>query len=92
MFKAGDSVSRIGEESVDGLVLKVTVDLGDSPGTVLEVGVGNSVRKVQAGACRRGEVEVMNARDVQLPPVEEIHQDGSTMPVAEGADVTAGVN
>lgn len=91
MFKAGDSVSRIGEESVDGLVLKVTVDMGDDPGTVLEVGVGNSVRKVQAGACGKG-VEVLHARDFDLPPVEEIRRDGATMPVAEGADVTAGVN
>lgn len=92
MFQAGDSVNRIGDKPVDGLVLKVTVDMGDDPGTVLEVGVGNGSRKVLASACERGEVEVMHARDVSLPPVEEINQDGDTMPSGEIDHVVASLN
>lgn len=95
MFQAGDSVNRIGDKPVDGLVLKVTVDMGDDPGTVLEVGVGEQVRKVTAGACG-SEPNADNDEEIWKQLAAEAAltagRDGETMPVAEGADVTAGVN
>lgn len=93
----GDKINRIGDEVVDGIVLRVTVDLGQGgPGNVVEVQIGDTVQSVFADACRV--VEVPKAappkREREKPdrPIAAIPRDGATMPSGSIDDVIANMN
>lgn len=91
MLRPGDSINRIGDEPVCGVVLRVAVDMGDGPGTILAVKVGEATRLVNAEACGREEI-VLHRLPPGMPdsafcvPVEKIEHDGATMPCADGEE------
>lgn len=54
-LREGDAVSRIGDQDVEGVVIRVAVDLGNGgPGNVVEVQAGDKVHKVLDEVCQRG--------------------------------------
>lgn len=78
-LQPGDEINRIGDEPVKGVVLSVSVDLGQGgPGNVVEVQVGNSTQSVFDESCGRVD-----------RPISAIGRDGATMPSGSGADPTA---
>jgi hypothetical protein len=95
MFERGMKVSRIGDEPVDGVVLQVTVDMGDEPGTIVEVAVGDETRKVFADACVIAQDDDEDRIWAELHAeqhIDAIGRDGDTMPSGSIDHVAVGLN
>jgi len=96
MLERGMKISRIGGEPVDGVVMQVTVDMGDEPGTIVEVAVGETSRKVLASACEVAAKSIEAEKHLPELHVEQsigtIGRDGDTMPSGEIDHVVASVN